>query len=293
MPPKITVVTPTYNSARFLERTIVSIISQNYPNLEYIIIDGGSKDDTIDIIRQYELHLADWVSEPDTGMYDAIQKGFSKATGEIMCWLNSDDLYFRWTFETVADLFTRFEAVDWITASQILIIDDNDLPRAYFQVPRYSQAGYFKGEHVTFLARKFGTAYAMHKGSFWRRSLWNKVGARLDTTLKYAGDAELWFRFFEKAILYDVSIPLAMFRTYKNQITDTAMGEYEVEIQELFQRYNVRPHTALTALGRRFLREYTPSELKGLACKLGLLNKSYRLQYSIEGNEWEIWQGYC
>ena len=90
--PKISIVTPTYNQGAFIEETIQSVLNQNYPNLEFIIIDGGSKDGTVDIIKQYEQHLTYWISEPDKGQSDAINKGLAKCTGRVFNWLNSDDL---------------------------------------------------------------------------------------------------------------------------------------------------------------------------------------------------------
>jgi glycosyltransferase involved in cell wall biosynthesis len=88
--PRISIVTPSFNDVEYLEQTILSIINQGYPNLEYVIIDGGSTDGSVDIIKKYADHLAYWVSEKDQGMYHAIQKGFQKTTGEIMGWINSD-----------------------------------------------------------------------------------------------------------------------------------------------------------------------------------------------------------
>ena len=123
--PKISIITPTYNSVAFLEATIKSVIEQNYPNLEYIIIDGGSNDGTVEIIERYAEHLAYWISEPDKGMYDALQKGFDKSTGDILGWLNSDDLHFEWTLELIARLFTRFEQVDWLTSNIISGMDED------------------------------------------------------------------------------------------------------------------------------------------------------------------------
>ena len=113
--PRISIVTPSYNQGQFIEETIRSVLQQGYPNLEYIIIDGGSTDNSVEIIKKYEEYLTYWVSEPDDGQYDAINKGFSRATGEIMAWLNSDDMYVPWTFKTVAEIFDKFEFVNWIT----------------------------------------------------------------------------------------------------------------------------------------------------------------------------------
>ena len=105
--PKFTIVTPNYNGDKFLEQTILSVINQNYPNLEYIIIDGGSNDSSIEIIKKYENYLTYWISEPDNGMYEAIQKGFDKSTGEIMAWVNSDDMSHNNSFFTVHKQFVE------------------------------------------------------------------------------------------------------------------------------------------------------------------------------------------
>ncbi len=96
--PKISIVTPTFNQGNFIEESILSVIEQQYPNLEYIIMDGGSTDNTIEIIKKYESQLTYWVSQKDNGMYDALNRGFKRATGEIMGWLNSDDLLIRKSF---------------------------------------------------------------------------------------------------------------------------------------------------------------------------------------------------
>lgn len=110
--PRISIVTPSYNQGQFIEETIQSVLSQNYPNLEYIIIDGGSTDNTIDIIKKYESQIAYWVSEPDRGQTHAINKGLSRATGEILAYLNSDDYYLPGTLFKVAEHFRQFPQTD-------------------------------------------------------------------------------------------------------------------------------------------------------------------------------------
>src|SRR5262249_28310376 len=105
--PKISVITPSYNQGHYLEQTIRSVLAQNYPNLEYIIIDGDSRDNSVDIIRKYSPHIRYWISEPDEGQTDALEKGFKRATGELAAWINSDDFYEKDAFYKVALQYKR------------------------------------------------------------------------------------------------------------------------------------------------------------------------------------------
>ncbi|MBN4054638.1 glycosyltransferase [Nitrospira defluvii] len=106
--PRISIVTPSFNQAQYLTETIESILGQDYPNLEYIVIDGGSTDGSVDIIRRYEDHLAYWCSEKDEGQSDAINKGFSRATGKLLCWLNSDDVFFPGALRKIGAAYVKF-----------------------------------------------------------------------------------------------------------------------------------------------------------------------------------------
>lgn len=119
-PLKISIITPSFNQGQFLEETIKSVINQNYPNLEYIIIDGGSTDNSIDIIKKYEKYISYWVSEKDSGQSEAINKGFQKATGDIITWLNSDDRYREGTLTKVSDYFEQFPDIGLIHGGVIV-----------------------------------------------------------------------------------------------------------------------------------------------------------------------------
>ena len=113
--PRISVITPSYNQGEYLEATLRSVLDQDYEELEYVVIDGGSTDGSVQIIERYASRLAYWVSEPDRGHAHALNKGFERATGDILCWINSSDMYYPWTLRTVAEVFTQLPGVEWIT----------------------------------------------------------------------------------------------------------------------------------------------------------------------------------
>jgi glycosyltransferase involved in cell wall biosynthesis len=119
--PKISIITPSYNQGHFIEETILSVLNQNYHNLEYIIIDGGSTDNTVNIIKKYEKHISYWVSEKDNGQCNALNKGLAKATGQIIGWINSDDIYFEGTFNKCAQLFKKNPTTDVLFGNYICI----------------------------------------------------------------------------------------------------------------------------------------------------------------------------
>lgn len=229
--PRITIVTPSYNDARFLESTILSVVGQNYPNLEYIIMDGGSSDGSVEIIQKYEKHLAFWQSQPDNGMYDAIQKGFGRSTGEIMGWINSDDKHQPGSLFTLAQIFKDFKEIEWIQGTPTVV---DELDRIFTDPHPYDVDKSFLYQRKHASTRKF----IQQESTFWRRSLWMKAGGYLSTEYKYAGDFDLWIRFFQQAPLYNINVILGSFRqTRGGQASMDHMREYLNESFLILDRY--------------------------------------------------------
>lgn len=221
---KISVVTVCYNMAQYIETTIKSVLSQGYPNLEYIIIDGGSTDGTQQIIEKYKDQLAYYVSEPDKGMYDAINKGFNKATGEIYVWINADDILLPWSLQTLNEIFSTFPDVNWINAKNTYLNENGTLAQIYPKVACRTQKDIQNG-----WCREEFFGPLQQENMFWRSSLYKAVGG-IDTKYKYAGDFELWMRFAEKTNLVRVDIPIAAFRKRLTSLGAVARKQYFEEM---------------------------------------------------------------
>jgi glycosyltransferase involved in cell wall biosynthesis len=188
--PKITVITPSFNQGRFIERTIRSVLDQGYSNLEYVIVDAGSTDDTIEIIRRYEDRLAWWVSEPDGGQSDAINKGIERTSGQIISYLNSDDYLLPGALETVVRAFEQSER-SWVAGGALDIEEGNPPKRLRVWRPKppwYCEARY-RGRHWWVMV----PWHVPQPSSFWRRELFDRHGA-FRTDMHYAFDAEFMLR---------------------------------------------------------------------------------------------------
>ncbi|MHB9056559.1 MAG: glycosyltransferase family 2 protein [Paludibacteraceae bacterium] len=195
--PRITIVTPSFNLGQFIEETIRSVLLQGYPNLEYIIIDGGSKDGSVKIIKKYEPWLSYWVSESDRGQSHAINKGLEKATGDWIAWLNADDIYLQHTFFKIAA--TIAQSVDplvWIVGTTVFT--DPDLHEiGLFEPSHYTAAGrdtnYVPMGWIDFVCTKRLGIALPQPSSFWQRSAVIQAGG-IDESLRYAMDHELYGR---------------------------------------------------------------------------------------------------
>jgi hypothetical protein len=209
--PRISIVTPSFNQAAFLEETIRSVLEQNYPNLEYVIVDGGSTDGSVEIIKQYANRL----------------------TCEIMGWLNSDDKYLPWTFATLGDVLTALPQVEWLTSLFHFFWDKQGRAVSCEAHPGFSSELILSGG--TLLGSAWPSwAFMQQESTFWRRSLWNRAGGRIDTRWPLAGDFDLWMRFARLAQLYTVPVPLAGFRRHDQQKTARQMPDYLREARDSF-----------------------------------------------------------
>jgi glycosyltransferase involved in cell wall biosynthesis len=231
---KFSIVTPTYNSGKYLTETIKSVISQkgNF-EIEYIIVDGESNDNTINIVKKYDELIKNnqiqincnkvkikWVSEKDNGMYDAINKGFSMATGDIFAWLNSDDIYLPGAFQIIKKTLKKYPEINWLKG--ITLISDEKL-KTIKKTPCYifNQKWIKRGIYGR-------NAYFIHQDSvFWRKELWNKKG-EIDKNLKLAGDYYLWIKFAEQSPLWSLNQPISRFRKRRNQLSED-MNNYRKE----------------------------------------------------------------
>lgn len=225
---KISIVVPSYNQEKFLERTILSILNQNYPNLEFIIIDGGSTDGSVNIIKKYEKYLAYWVSEKDKGQSDALNKGFTKATGDIIGWLNSDDIYLPGILFKIAKLFGKNSAVDIIYGNR-LDIDENDEIIGESRFTKFSLVVY------RYDGLPLGT-----QSTFWRRNLFSKIGM-LDVDLQFDMDYEFFLRAaLKKSKFKYVPYYLGVMRRHQAAKTEIFLGTPfdQKECRQVDRRYN-------------------------------------------------------
>jgi len=192
--PKISIVTPSYNQGEFLEETIRSILLQNYPNLEYIIIDGGSADNSVEIIKKYEPWLTYWVSEKDDGQADAVNKGLTQSTGEIKGWLNSDDYYEREIFSKVAsEIDARRNKYILHGVTRAIDKDGNKI-----RVWHTRTANFYSLISQYRLCQIGGLVYMPNQPSvFWHKKVYENIGS-LNKELKYVMDYEYWMRMLKR-----------------------------------------------------------------------------------------------
>jgi len=221
--PLVSIVTPSFNQAHYLESTIRSVLDQDYLNIEYIIVDGGSIDGSVEIIRRYSDRLAWWVSEKDRGQTDAINKGFARAKGEILAWLNSDDIYeINAVGEAVAFLRDRTEI--GLVYGDANFIDETG-----------RIIGCFPAAQTNYKRLRRGYVHIPQQSAFWRADLWRKVGP-LDPSFYFAMDYDLWVRLAALAPVQYLPHLWASFRLHAQGKTIAADARCWMEMLKIHYR---------------------------------------------------------
>jgi len=241
--PLISIITPSFNSAKYIETTIKSVINQSYKNFEYIIIDGGSNDGTVEIIEKYQDKLSYWVSEPDQGMYQAVNKGLARAKGSIIAYLNSDDIYYPNTLKIVVNFFNRNDKIS-LVYGRLDFIDKNNNWLYTLNYPKFFI--------YLFMRANFSTIG--QPASFWRgnMSMENKL---FDEDLKLASDFDFFIR---------------IGRSYKVSYFPEVLAAFRIHNEQMTERYSKTAYDEINIIHKR----YFPNELK---IKNYLIRSIYKL----------------
>ena len=245
-PPCISIVTPSFNQAHLIERTIRSVLDQTYPNLEFIVQDGGSRDGTADVLARYHDRLHRWESAPDNGQTDAINRGFRHATGEIMAYLNSDDLLLPGALNFVARFFGDHPDVDVVYGHRVLI-DDHDREIGRWILPSHDDRVLTWADYVP------------QETLFWRRRAWERIGGAFDESFHFAMDWDFLLRLRDAGATF-ARLPrfLGAFRVHEQQKTSAAMSDLGMqEMTRLRQRslgYVPEPAEVHVACSRYLMR---------------------------------------
>jgi glycosyltransferase involved in cell wall biosynthesis len=242
---KISIITPSYNQGHFIEETILSVLNQGYDNLEYIIIDGGSTDNTVDIIKKYENQLAYWVSEKDNGQTDAINKGFKMATGDIIAWLNSDDVYCDGAFENISEYFHNNPQCEWLAGSILFMNNDGQV-----YVRKYPNTSRWLEKNVML--------NTFQPNVFLRRSVLTTIGyPREDYHMTM--DYEWFYRIAQQFPLHVINKDIAKFRWHVDSKSSSQPNSrnqqlYHAETIQIIQKY----HPKLTWLTNKYPKVVLP-----------------------------------
>jgi glycosyltransferase involved in cell wall biosynthesis len=215
--PSLSIVTPCYNQVEFVATTIQSVASQNYPALEYIVVDDGSTDGSAEVLQQNKQSISRIITQPNRGFGETLNTALNQTTGEIMAWINSDDYYLPGAFAAVSRVFADCPEVNWIVGASLIAYRDGN-PRSIHAPKGFAKSLFFSGRYLGGHPGWSGE-WIPQESVFWRRSLWEAAGARFLPERKQYGDFELWSRFWGHGDLHVLPVPLAVYRYHAEAYT--------------------------------------------------------------------------
>lgn len=262
--PRISIVTPSYNQGCYLEETIRSVLSQHYPNLEYFIIDGGSQDDSVDIIKKYDSEITYWESVPDNGQAHALNKGFSRVSGDIVGWLNSDDIYLPGALFAVALEFLN-NKIDFLCGGCLLFFEGRS-ESDFVRRPQQRITDYLPA-----------LDYIDQPSSFWSRNIMQEIGG-LNDAMHYAFDWEYFLKVYQRYPIYFSRAVFSAYRIHAKHKTGTGGERRRDEIIAIVERFATPD----------WLRAYKDAILLGERCG-AISSRLWRLGGSSFGRKIIYW----
>jgi glycosyltransferase involved in cell wall biosynthesis len=252
--PRISIVTPSYNQAQFLEETIRSVLLQNYPNIEYIIMDGESTDNSKEIIKKYKPWLSYWVSEKDEGQADAINRGFEKTTGQILGWLNSDDLYLQDAFMRVGKRFSDSPNIELIIGGGIFIDAEGNFVDKCYSFPQTFDSLLLLGQ------------FFLQMSAFWLRNVYFEVGT-LDTTLRFCFDYDFFLKLTRRKQPDSIDSSISAVRLHPKSKTSTIFKTVALPEADLVRKrygFNLLSDSEKVEKRKYFDRQYHLNRRRGI-----------------------------
>jgi len=282
--PSISIVTPSYNQNKYLETSINSVLLQGYPNLEYIVVDDCSTDDSVMTLKKYKNRLIFLQNRLNRGQAYALNHGFYKSSGEIMGTINGDDVYLPYTLHLVGKIFQQFPEIDWITGHPSFLVDGDAISPRRHHLDAYNSKLMQLGFYTPWLM-----GVPQHISTFFRRNLYEKAGGIIKTNLRDSLDIDLWIRMSNYSAPVFVPVTLAMMRLHDDQ-----RSAQEKHSELAFKEIEDQDYGFIPLRLRKFIKwGMKHYGLRGVIRHFLFDGKAKRLNWNSKTNTWEILDCYA